>query len=224
MFIRQCYRRRNGKRHAYWALVESYRAERGPRQRVVAWLGKLDEARRLGLQQAAGDNGGAPSSGLQSFGKPSSETQLMLFDEGAAETEPRWVEVNVSAVRVENCRQFGGPWLALKLVRRLKLDEFLTRVMPAGRERVPWSLSSLVLVIGRLLDPSSELHTSEQWYPKTALPELLGVSVCRVNDNRLYRTLDELRPHKGALEAHQAPPGRTVSPRIYFKGRGLTCC
>lgn len=189
MFIRQCYRKKNGKRHAYWALVESYRSEQGPRQRVLAWLGKLDEAGRLGVQQAA-------------EGSCASENQLSLYDDEVEETEPRWVEVDMSGVRVENCRQFGGPWLAMELIRRLKLDEFLARVLPPGREQVPWSLSSLVLVIGRLLDPSSELHTAEQWYPKTALPELLGVPVDRVDDNRLYRTLDQLLPHKAALEVH----------------------
>ena len=192
MFIRQYFKTRNGERQAYWALVESYRGESGPRQRVVAWLGKLDEAGRLGVQQAA----------VGSSATPSSEKQSLLFDDETDETEPRWVEVNASAVRVENSRQFGGPWLALKLIHQLKLDEFLKQKMPPGRERVPWSLSSLVLVIGRLLDPSSELHTSEQWYPKTALPELLGVPADRVDDNRLYRTLDQLLPHKAALEAH----------------------
>lgn len=193
MFIRQCYRRKNGKRHAYWALVESYRSERGPRQRVVAWLGKLDEAGRLGVHQAA----------TGSSMPAESPRQLPLFEEEELrETEPRWVEVNAAGVRVENCRQFGGPWLAMKLVHCLQLDEFLTRAMPCGRERIAWSLSSLILVIGRLLEPSSELHTSEQWYPKTALAELLGVPVDQVDDNRLYRTLDELLPHKIALETH----------------------
>lgn len=156
---------------------------------MLAWLGKLDEAGRLGVQQAA-------------EGSCASENQLSLNDDEVEETEPRWVEVDTSGVRVENCRQFGGPWLAMELIQRLKLDEFLARVLPPGREQVPWSLSSLVLVIGRLLDPSSELHTAEQWYPKTALPELLGVPVDRVDDNRLYRTLDQLLPHKAALEVH----------------------
>src|SRR5579872_6355888 len=146
MFIRQCQRVVNGKQQAYWALVESYRTARGPRNRVVAWLGKLDEAGRLGVQQAA----------AESSDPTSSERQRALFDEEPEEIEPRWVEVNASAVRVENCRQFGGPWLAMELIRRLKLEEFLARVMPIGRETIPWSLSSLVLVIGRLLDPSSE--------------------------------------------------------------------
>jgi transposase len=192
MFIRQCFRVKNGKRHAYWALVESYRAERGPRQRVVAWLGKLDEAGRLGIQKAASPD---PLSS-------SPVNQPTLFDDPDDQAEPRWIEVDSSAVRVENCRQFGGPWLAMELARRLQLDEFLARVMPRGREQVPWSQSAMILLIGRLLDPSSELHMAEQWYPKTALPELLGIPADRVNDNRLYRALDELLPHKEALEVH----------------------
>ena len=185
MFIRQCFRMKNGKRHAYWALVESYRSERGPRQRVVAWLGDLDEEGRLGVRQATAE-------------RTPAERQQTLFDE----PQPRWVRVDVSAVRVENTRQFGGPWLALELVRRLKLDEFLRRVFPRGPEQVPWSLTALVLVIARLCDPSSELYIAEQWYAKTALPDLLGVPATRIDDNRLYRGLDQLLPHKAELEKH----------------------
>lgn len=185
MFIRQCFRTTGGKRRAYWALVESYRTERGPRQRVVAWLGSLDEQGRLGVRQAAEGHAGEAR-------------QPALFDD----TPPRWVTVDASAVRVENCRQFGGPWLACELIRRLRLEEFLRRVMPRGREEVPWALSSLVLVIARLCEPSSELHIAEQWYAKTALPELLGVPAARVDDNRLYRALDQLLPHKAELEKH----------------------
>jgi transposase len=198
MFIRQCVRRIKGERQCYWALVESYRSARGPRQRVVAWLGKLDAAGRLGVQQAA------ESAGQDSFApnEPASSRQRNLFDEEFPTLEPRWVEINTSGVRVENCRQFGGPWLALELIRRLQLDEFLQREIAVGQERVPWSLSALILVIARLLEPSSELHTAEQWYPKTALAELLGVPAERVDDNRLYRTLDELLPHKEQLEIH----------------------
>jgi len=198
MFIRQCLRRVNGKPEAYWALVESYRTARGPRQRVVAWLGRLDEAGRLGIRQAAqtSDTDTAPRTGLIAA------RQRSLFEEDAPAPEPRWVEVNLRGIRVENCRQFGGPWLALELVRRLELDDFLQRTLPPGRARVPWTLSTLILVVARLLEPASELYTAEQWYPKTALPELLGVPVERVDDNRLYRTLDELLPHKNALQDH----------------------
>ena len=198
MFIRQCIRNHNGKRQAYWALVESYRTPRGPRQRVVAWLGKEDEAGRLGMREAV--------EGLHSDSKPGSAPtraqQQFLFDTETEEPDPRWVEVNTAGIRIENCRQFGGPWLALELIRRLELDEFLKRTMSAGQEQVPWSLSSLILVIARLLEPASELYTAEQWYPKTALAELLGVPVERVDDNRLYRTLDELLLLKDQLQVH----------------------
>jgi transposase len=197
MFIRQCIRRVAGKRQTYWALVESYRAAGKPRQRVVAWLGKLDEAGRLGVQEAAE----TPSAESAHRSDPASGTQQTLFED-EPQPKPRWVEVNAAGVRVENCRQFGGPWLALELIRRLQLDEFLERSIPRGQEHVPWSLSALILVVARLLEPASELYTAEQWYPKTALPELLGVPVGRVDDNRLYRTLDELLRLKSPLQTH----------------------
>jgi len=194
MFIRQYSCVENGKRRAYWGLVESYRTSRGPRQRVVAWLGKLDEAGRLGVQQAVETETSQQTGSVH-------ESQKTLFDEKSA-PQPRWVEINAAGVRVENCRQFGGPWLALELIRRLQLHEFLGREIASGQEHVPWSLSALILVIARLLEPSSELHTAEQWYPKTALAELLGVPVERVDDNRLYRTLDEVLRLKEKLQVH----------------------
>jgi transposase len=193
MFVRQCYRNKNGRRHAYWALVESYRTERGPRQRTVAYLGALDEAGRLGIEQAAcsGSNDRHPAN-----------SQLPLFQYDDQPSQPHWIEVDTANVRIEKSRQFGGPWLAMQLIEQLKLDELLDTQLPPGREQVRWSLSALILVIARLLNPSSELHIAEQWYDKTALPELLGIPSERVDDNRLYRTLDALLPHKEALEIH----------------------
>ena len=74
--------------------------------------------------------------------------------------------------------------------------------MPCGREEVPWSVMTQVLILGRLLDPSSELHLAEHGYEASALAELLGVPAAKVNDDRLYRTLDRLLPHKPVLEKH----------------------
>jgi len=202
MFIRQYCQNENGIRRAYWALVESYRTEAGPRQRIVSWLGRLDEAGRLGVEQAARDS----NERLQTKSAKKCTRQLALFDQpheqGDRPVEPRWVEVNAAAVRVENDVRFGGPWLALEPVRTLKLDEFLKSVIASGRERVAWWRSALILVVARLCNPSSELHIAEQWYPNTALPDLLGVAADRVDDNRLYRTLDQLLPHKEQLEVH----------------------
>jgi transposase len=184
MYLRRCYRRKDGKRHAYWALVESYRTARGPRQRVVAYLGEMDEAGRLGVRQQA-EHGDA-------------RWQRRLFDRA----EPEWVEVDLKRIAVERNRQFGGPWLGLELCRRLGLVEFLEWAMAPGREEIPWPSMALVLVLGRLCEPSSELHLAEHFYEASALTDLLGVPAEKVNEDRLYRALDQLLPHKEALEKH----------------------
>jgi transposase len=189
MFIRPCYRKVKGRREAYWALVESYRTEQGPRQRTVAWLGKLKASERVGIKRAAEGNGKSPY------------TQLRLFDQDE-KLEPEWVEVDTANVRVENRLDFGGVWLALELIHCLELDELFERVIPLGKEDIPWAKVALILIICRLCNPSSELHIAEHYYKSTALPELLGVPADRINHYRLYRALDQLLPHKETLEKH----------------------
>jgi len=184
MFIRQCYRKKNGKRHAYWALVESCRTSRGPRQRIVSYLGEMDERGRLGMLQTA------TAQGLHH--------ERRLFDDVA----PRWVEVDTSRIRVERCVDFGGPWLAMKLLKHLGLESLLNKLFPSGREEIEWSLMAIALVICRLCNPSSELHIAEHLYGHTALVDLLGVAEDKINDDRLYRALDKLLVHKEALEVY----------------------
>jgi hypothetical protein len=150
MFIRPCYRRIKGKRQAYWALVESYRTDRGPRQRTVAWLGKLKQSERAGIKRAAQRE------------KKSPYAQLQLFDH-EDKHEPEWVEVDTANVRVENQLEFGGAWLALELIRRLQLDELFESIIPHGKEDIPWAKIALVLIICRLCNPSSELHIAEHY-------------------------------------------------------------
>jgi len=193
MFVRPCYRRKDGKRHAYWALVESYRTQRGPRQRVVAYLGQLDEEGRLGVQQAA-----APSPYGEGGQQCLPFTNKTSHDD-SANAHPRWVTVNASAVRVENCVQFGAPWLALELIKKIGLDDFLGH-LPGSRSDVRWPSIALILVVCRLCKPSSELHIAEHFYRDTALEQLLGVPANNVYHTRLYRALDQLLPHKEQLE------------------------
>jgi transposase len=182
VYLRRCYRKKQNKRHAYWALVESYRTARGPRQRVVAYLGEMDEAGRIGVQQAAQPKIEPPN----------------LFEQ----VEAQWVEVDLKRVRVECTRQFGGVWLGYELLQRLGLIEFLAEQLTMGREDIPWATMAMVLVLARWCDPSSELHVAEQGYESMALADLLGVPADKVNQDRLYRTLDRILPHKDALEKH----------------------
>jgi transposase len=93
-------------------------------------------------------------------------------------------------------------WLGWTLWRALKLDEVLARLVPEGREAVPWATMAAVLVLARLSDPSSELHIAETWYRSTALEDLFALPSALVNDDRLYRALDRLLPHKDALQQH----------------------
>lgn len=179
MFIRPCHRTKDGKRHAYWALVESYRTARGPRQRVVAYLGQMGKPKRRGVQRAA--RGKATPS---------------LFDEAA----PEWVEVDVKRLRVERCLDFGGPWLGLQLLRRLELIDFLDEIMPVSRAEVPWPLMAAVLVLCRWCRPSSELYIAEHLYKHTAIAELLGIPSRKINEQRLYRALDKVLVHREALQ------------------------
>jgi len=184
MYLRRCYRQKDGKRHGYWALVESYRTSRGPRQRVVAYLGEMDAAGRLGVhQQAAG---------------PAAVAQRRLF----GDAEPQWVEVDLKRIAVERKRAFGGPWLGLQLCRRVGLVDFIERTLPNGKEEIPWPVMAQILILARLCNPSSELHIAEHFYESSAFSDLLGVPAEKVNEDRLYRALDQLLPHKEALEKY----------------------
>ena len=184
MYLRRCYRQKDGKRHGYWALVESYRTSRGPRQRVVAYLGEMDAAGRLGIHQQAE--------------RPAVSAQRDLF----GEVEPQWVEVDLKRIAVERKRAFGGPWLGLELCRQIGLADFIERTVVTGQEEIPWPVMAQILILARLCHPSSELHIAEHFYESSALSDLLGVPANKVNEDRLYRALDQLLPHKEALEKH----------------------
>jgi hypothetical protein len=192
MFLRRCERRKGGKRHTYWALVESYRAARGSRQRVVAYLGDLGPQEQSGWVQLARrlDRRGRPPPSL--FDPPGADV--------SGEDEP--LLVRVKGVRLRRLRDFGDVWLAHGLWRMLGLDALLGRVMPPGREDVPWPTVAAILVAARFCEPSSELHIEDTWYRRTALEDLLGVAPKEVRTDRLYRGLDVILPHKAAIEAH----------------------
>ena len=156
-------------------------------QETVAQLGELDAEGRASARLLA----------RQITGRAQ---QQELF--GAVAPDAQRVMVRLDRVCIERARWFGGVWLGWKLWCALKLDELCAELMPEGREAIPWAQMAAVLVIARLTEPSSELHIAEHWYRKSALEDLLGLPVERVNDDRLYRALDRLLPHKQALEQH----------------------
>jgi transposase len=195
MFLRRFDRRKNGKPHSYWALVESYRTAEGSRQRVVAYLGELAAAEQDGWAKL-----GSHLNGEAKTQRP----QLTLFDPPRHD-EPRDDEpvlVKLSSIHLERPRDFGEVWLAWGLWRLLGLDELLDELIEPGRETVSWGAMAAILTIARFCEPSSELHIADTWYRRTALEELLGVAPEQVHTDRLYKGLDRLLPHKEALEKH----------------------
>lgn len=194
MFLKKQTRKKDGKDHIYWELVESYRTARGPRHRTVAYLGELGETGREGWANLC----------RTLDGKPLGEVQPGLFDEERKTSEPvpENVSVDIRGVRVESAKDFGDVYLALILWRTLELDELFGKLMSGGREAIKWPLIAAMLVIARFLRPSSELNISNTWYPRTVLPEILGITPEKVYTQRLYRALDALHPHKEEIEKH----------------------
>jgi len=191
MYLRPHRKTKNGAVYEYWSLVKSVRTERGPRQKTVAFIGKepgLDRRTRMGWDQI-----GAALDGRV--------READLFEARQVD-EPEWATVDISRVRVERLRDFGDVYLGLALWRRLGLDQFFEEQMASGREEIPWSMMACILALARFCAPSSDLKVAEHWYGKTALEDLLGVPIDKVNDDRLYRALDAMLPKREALFTH----------------------
>lgn len=186
MYLRKTKIFKDGKDHIYWRLVETIRTARGPRQRTVVCLGELNEKQQKGWKRIAN----------QVDGKPIIRG---LFD---SEEDQRVEAVKIGKVRVERMRRFGDVWLALALWRKLGLDDFFAKQIERGRETIAWDVMSSVSTIARFCYPSGELAIAERWIDQTALDDILGIDLREVNENRLYRTLDEMLPCKQALGEH----------------------
>ena len=193
MFLRRNRRKIRGADYDYWTLVECVRTARGPRQRVVATIGKLedlkeDERERIGWEDI----------GRVLSGKPAEASDLFKEQKEI----PEWATVNTRGIQIERMRRFGDVYLGLVLWKRLKLDQAFEKLQEEGREEIAWADMFCVLAVARLCQPSSELAIAESWYEKTALEDLLGIPVDKVNDDRLYRSLDHLLPHKDEIFKH----------------------
>jgi len=192
MFLRRNRRFKDGKEHCYWSLVETVRAADGPRQRTVCYLGELNDSAQARWLKT-----------IEVFNEQGESRQLKLFpSEVQAPDDPEVAQVLINRVRLERGRRFGDCFLGLELWKRLELDQLLERLLDGQAAEVPWSRVAAVLTINRLVQPGSELAVEERWYPATGLDDLLAIEAGKINDSRLYRCLDRLLPHKGAIEEH----------------------
>jgi transposase len=192
MFLRPYCKTKDGKRHTYYALVESVRTEAGPRQQVVAYLGELNHDQQRRWQRTA-----------VFYNRQGEARQLTLFPDDEhvpLSDDPDVVRIHLDKVGWTNGRRFGDVWLARWLWGYVGLDEIVARHLPQGKETVPPADIVAIEVINRLCAPCSEFALAEHWYASTGLEDLLGVPDSAVTKDRLYRTLDLLLAAQEAIE------------------------
>ena len=192
MFLRAKSRKKDGKIHRYWSVVENRRVADGRVvQRQVLYLGEINDAQRTAwcrsIEVFDEDRGAA--------------AQIALFpqDRAAPELACEVVQVRLDELRLRRPRQWGACWLACTLWDLLELDAFwLSRLAPS-RKGTRWLSVLKVLAAYRLIDPGSEWRLHRQWYERSAMGDLLGEDFSVAHSDTLYRCLDKLPTHKEAL-------------------------
>ena len=192
MFLRSTSRKKDGKEHRYFSIVESHRLGSGKMaQRTVLYLGEVND------QQAA-----AWRKSLEVFDEDQQSSRtLSLFpeDREIPQDAADGLQVRLSGLELRRARAFGNCWLACALWRQLSLDGFWQQRLPDGREAVSWEKVLQLLVVNRWIDPGSEWRLHRQWFLGSAMDELLGVDFVVAEKDRLYRCLDRILEHKQEL-------------------------
>ena len=195
MFLKCSTRRKNGKEHRSWSIVESRRVARGGVvQRHVLYLGEINDSQRLAWEKS-----------IEVFDEQHGQArQCALFPEDR--TPPAGglpaVQVRLDALRLSRPRTWGACWLGDLLWRELQLDSFFAARLGRNRADTDWEKVLRILTLYRLLAPGSEWRLHRHWFDSTALADLLGVDARAAQDDTLYRCLDLLLAHKEQLFGH----------------------
>jgi hypothetical protein len=192
MFLRSTRRKKDGKDHRYFSIVESHRLSSGKMaQRTVPYLGEVNDQQAVAWRKS-----------LEVFdeGRQSSLT-LSLFpeDREIPQDAANGLRVKMSGLELRRARAFGNCWLACELWRQLGLDGSWQQRLPNGREAMSYEKVLQLLVVNRWIDPGSEWRVHRQWFLGSARDELLGVDFAMAEKDRLYRCLDRILEHKQEL-------------------------
>lgn len=197
MFLRAKVRKKDGKQHRYFSVVENRRVGQNQTvQRTVLYLGEINDSQEAIWRKT-----------LQVFDETHQQyTTLSLFPEDReipAEASDS-IQVKLSEMELRRPRAFGNCWLGCELWRQLRLEEFWEEKLAeqVQRETVSWAKVLQLLVVNRLIDPGSEFRVHRQWFDQSAMAELLQTDFAVAEKDRLYRCLDRLLEHKAALFQH----------------------
>ena len=196
MFLRQTRRKKDGKTHVYWNIVENRRLDDGRVvQRQVLYLGEINSSQAAAWRKA-----------IEGFDEASGEPRtLALFPEdrtAAVADDAAAVRVCLSALTLRRPRQWGACWLAGLLWRELQLDRFWTERLLPSRKGTRWEQILQVLAAYRLIAPGSEWKLHREWFGNSAMADLLGADFGLAEAHKLYACHDRLLAHKDALFSH----------------------
>ena len=197
MFLRAKVRKKDGKQHRYFSVVETRRVGKNKTaQRTVLYLGEINDGQEASWRKT-----------LQVFDETQQQhTTLSLFPEDReipAESSNS-IQVKLSEMELRRPRAFGNCWLGCELWRQLQLEKFWEEKLAdqVKRETVCWAKVLQLLVVNRLIDPGSEFRVHRQWFDQSAMAELLDADFAVAAKDRLYRCLDRILEHKAALFQH----------------------
>jgi transposase len=195
MFLRSTTRKKNGKDHEYFSIVENKRVAAGRVvQRHVLYLGEINSSQQEAWRKTVE---------IFEDGQAQPKT-VALFPEDRAVPVRRddLVQIRLQDLELKRPRQWGACWLATELYERLELDRFWERKLPESRKGTRWDWVLQTLVTYRLLAPGSEWKLHRQWFEATAMADLTGGDFGLAESHKLYECLDLLLPHKQALFNH----------------------
>src|SRR6201984_168833 len=196
MFLRRTERKKNGKAHSYWNVVENKRLDDGRVvQRHVLYLGEINSSQAAAWRKAIEvfDEGAGRSRTLALF--PEDRCDVIASDTSV-------VQLRLSEMRLLRPRQWGACWLAGQLWQELQLDRFWVDRLPPSRKGTRWDQILQVLAPYRLIAPGSEWRLHRQWFGNTAMADLLGADFGLAEEHKLYACHDLLLEHKEALFTH----------------------
>src|SRR6202163_410235 len=192
MFLRSTNRKKDGKDHRYFSIVENRRLP-GNRtvQRTVLYLGEINDQQQAAWRKT-----------LEVFDEAEQRYTTMSLSPDDREIPADALDsaqIKLSGLELRRPRVFGNCWLACELWQQLGLDVFWQEHLPEGREAVSWEKVLRLLVVNRLLDPGSEFRVHRQWYLDSAMDQLLETDFAVAEKDRLYRCLDRVLEHKQEL-------------------------
>jgi transposase len=195
MFLRCTKRKKDGKIHRYWNVVENRRVSGGRVvQRQVLYLGEINDSQRAAWRKS-----------IEVFeeGSERPKTVALFPEDREAELgEEEVVQIRLKDLELRRPRQWGACWLACHLYEQLGLDEFWAARLQPSRKGTRWDLITQALSCYRLIDPGSEWRLHRHWYERSAMGDLLGAGFELAEIHKLYACLDRLLEHKQALFDH----------------------